>query len=204
MTSVSTLSNPILDMDDFAITVASENQQITEKTTIRAAAFARLLKFIVFVKKNPNVFDEFFVNDSSTLSNEEKEENSRLNTIIRRMIDQLGNVSAVYPDVEPIILAKVFAKVLRFYSSDKEIYSKVNMCWVMQLGVSAMFKIGHSDGNNLRATEQKDMNHWFHETSRKIAPTDFIDVNAEFITVYNHSFHPESQFLEFSVISIRE
>ena len=199
MTTLANISNPISAIDDFAIAIDVENQQITEKTTIRAAAFARLLKFIVFVKKNPNVFDEFLVNDSSTLSDEEKEENTRLNTIIRQMIDQQGNVSAVYPDVEPIILAKVFAKVLRFYSSDTEIYSKVNMCWVMQLGVTAMFKIGHSDGNNLRATEQKDMNHWFYDTSRKIAPTDFIDVSAEFITVYNHSFHPDSQFVEFSV-----
>ena len=200
MTSVTSLLNPILAMDDIAITVAAETQQIIEKTTIRAAAFARLLKIIVFVKKNPNVFDDFYVNGSSTLSNEEKEENVRLNNILRRMIDQLGNVSAVYPDVEPIILAKVFAKVLRFYSSDSEIYSKVNMCWVMQLGITAMCKIGHSDGNNLRATEQKDMNNWFHETSRKIAPSDFIEVNAECITVYNHSFHPDSQFVEFSVI----
>jgi hypothetical protein len=200
MTTLATISNPISAIDDFAIAIDIEKQQITEKTTIRAAAFARLLKFIVFVKKNPNVFDEFLVNGSSlAISQEEKEENTHLNTIIRQMIDQQGNVSAVYPDVEPIILAKVFAKVLRFYSSDTEIYSKINMCWVMQLGVTAIFKMGHSDGNNLRATEQKDMNTWFHDTSRKIAPTDYIDVSAEFITVYNHSFHPDSHFVEFSV-----
>ena len=203
MTSVASLSNPIMQSN--IDNIIMETHRKIEKTTIRAAAFARLLKFIVFVKKNPNVFDDFFVNGSSlAISQEEKEENVRLNTIIRQMIDQHGNVSPIYPVVEPMILAKVFAKVLRFYSSDKEIYSKVNMCWVMQLGVTSMFKMGHSDGNNLRATEQKDMNNWFHNTSRKIAPSDCINVSAEFVTVSHNAFHPDSQFLEFSVISIHE
>jgi len=163
---------------------------VKEKVVIRAAAFIRLVKSIYGL--NQNVFE-----DVSTDPLIDDDKNKELNSILQNMT-QHGAVSR-YPSENADLIALLILKVVRFYTNDAIIHSKINMCVRIQLmGSHALNVNDYMMDRNKRAMEIFTLNNKFYEISQKIIGAS-VCPTVEFITVDGHGFHPDSQYLEFSI-----
>ena len=102
-----------------------------------------------------------------------------------------------FPEQNLEIMSKFILKIVRFYETEKELFTKINMCWAMQIGGSLLLKThAFLQDKNKRSTEIKELNIQLYELGQKISGKD-VQINAEFINVENHEFHRDSQFLVF-------
>jgi hypothetical protein len=171
--------------------------------TVRAPAFQRLVNNVYnFTRSEPEkLFGPVDFIGSLPYPKEESDIECK---IIASMVREMNNSSAwpIFPVEDVDMLAKIFIRVARVYSSAPEIYGKINLCWAAQkIGSLLMPSINMSSANK-RATEIKDLNKNFYDLNMLIIDKE-VDVSGEFIEVENHEFHPESQFIRFTC-KIRE
>jgi len=109
---------------------------------------------------------------------------------------------AHFPTTDTKVLGDMFLYIIRYIRERPELAAKIStMCGIHKVGT---ILFGQGDGytcpltsvrSNGRVDEIAELNRQLYELSKKLDDSTEVAVQAEFYTVENHVFHPESQFL---------
>jgi hypothetical protein len=172
---------------------------MTQSIIIRAAAFWRLVANIyVLTLNNP----ENFIGkvEKNYFPNLEEKDETRmvLVPIVYRMHVSKDTALSIFPTTNMEMLAKAILKVVRCYASVPEIYTKINLLSASHDTVSILAP-NQMSSSSIRAKEVKELNENIYLLSQTI-PEKLLDVTAKLVNVTGHGFHPESEFVRFSIV----
>jgi len=162
---------------------------------VRAPAFSRLLGMLLKFAKDEQTFADVHSNE---VYDEEEEE--VLNDFLEKMTPKYGTVPSTFPTQDMDIIAKMILKVVRFNTVHTYISSKLSMCILVQLcGSMVLDKDGSMEDKNSRGKEMVLLNNKLCDIGKEIEGKD-ARVLAEEVTVTEHDFNQDSQFVVFRVL----
>jgi hypothetical protein len=161
---------------------------------VRAAALNRLVKDIA-AQTSRDVFETLLIKSSTHEEHEDDEINFHL-----RIMAAFNEVPACFPTNDTNILAKLILRVVRFYETDTKFAGKMNIF----TGIMAAGSIGMGDRlfaeKTARALEKNRLNNDFYDLSKEIVGQEEVNAAVKFIQVPDHGFHPDSEFVVFSLV----
>ena len=133
----------------------------------------------------------------------EVESPQHLKELVAMVIEMnAGGALACFPTTDTTVLGDMFLYIIRYIRERPELAAKIStMCGIHKVG---SILTGQGDGytcpllyarSNGRVAEIAELNRQLYELSKKLDDSAEVAVHAEFYTVDNHVFHPESQFL---------
>jgi len=167
---------------------------------IRAPAFWRLIANIYsLTESKPSHFvgeikKDYFPHNSG----EENEISMVLAPIIYRMNITKEPALSEFPTDNTDLLAKAIVRILLCYADVPEVHSKINTLHAFERVITMFETESKTTAASLRANELKMLNDNLQHISEKIDRTN-INASVDFIQVFGHSFHPESQFIRFRI-----
>jgi len=188
------IKNNNIKMSNTQFNAESEIMKTTNSIIIREAAFTRLLQTIVGFKKNDDFFADCLINGPES----DDDENKQLNDNLQRMIEDNIAISRLQM-VDMDKIAKIALKIVRFYESEKDLTTKINMCCAIQLAGSQLLSVGlQIEDKNRRAKELNELNNQIYKLSQEISGKKVV-ATTEPIDVENGGNHNNSKYFVFTV-----
>ena len=166
---------------------------------IRAPAFWRLIANVYsLTESTPSHFVGEIKKDYFPHYGEENEISTVLAPVIYRMNITKEPALSEFPTDDTDLLSKAIVRILLCYMDAPEVHTKINTLHTFERVISMFETESQTTAANLRANELKDLNDNLQNISKKIDRNN-INASVDFIQVFGHSFHPDSQFIRFSV-----